>query len=148
MDNLGSQCQPEFKEYIRKECNTLIVYTPNNCTDLCAVTDAGIGKVIKDRMRKKYDADFESRTSEWTDKRIPTRELRVLYANWLSEAWKEFLEEGGDDQIKKAFQRCGMLNAQDGSEDHLIRVPGIKDYDMWEESEDEQSENEIDFEFF
>ena len=50
--------------------------------------------------------------------------------------------------MKRAFERCGMLNAQDVPEDHLIRVPGIKDCDMWEGSEDEESESEIDFELF
>lgn len=44
-------------------------------------------------------------------------------------------------QISKAFTDCGMLNAIDGSEDHLIRVPGIENYEIGE-SEDEASSDE------
>lgn len=41
----------------------------------------------------------------------------------------------------KAFRACGMISAVDGREDHLFRVPGIKNYDIGE-SEDEQSDGE------
>ena len=36
--------------------------------------------------------------------------------------------------------RCGMLNAVDGSEDHLIRVRGIENYSMYGDDEDSEFE--------
>lgn len=41
---------------------------------------------------------------------------------WLSESWADICAR--PEVITRAFQRCGMLNAVDGSEDDLIRVPG------------------------
>ncbi len=35
---------------------------------------------------------------------------------WLDSAWKDFYAKDGTARVKKAFQRCGMLNALDGSE--------------------------------
>ena len=49
----------------------------------------------------------------------------VFFAQWLSEAW-EIVTDTRQDQITNAFQRCGMLNAIDGSEDHLIKIQGYE----------------------
>lgn len=38
LDNLNSQCAPEFIEAMRKS-RVQLLYTPADCTDLCAVTD-------------------------------------------------------------------------------------------------------------
>ena len=38
LDNLNSQCSPDFQEAMR-ESKTELPYTPADCTDLCAVTD-------------------------------------------------------------------------------------------------------------
>ena len=100
-------------------------------------------------MRKKYDAHFEDREDGWTDRTVSASERRILFARWLSEAWNEFIEEGGQKQITRAFQACGMLNAMDGSEDVLIRVPGIYDCSGWSsvcnESESDDFENVSDW---
>ncbi len=47
LDNLSSHCHPDFRKYAKEETNSLLIYTPEDCTDLCAVTDAGLGKAIK-----------------------------------------------------------------------------------------------------
>ena len=36
----------------------------------------------------------------------------------------------GTARVKKAFQRCGMLNVLDGSEDHIITVEGCPNYSL------------------
>ena len=61
---------------------------------------------------------------------------------WLSESWKEVQAET-QPQITKAFQRYGMLNAVDGSEDHLIKVEGYDGaYNMHDDDPDEGEESE------
>ena len=50
---------------------------------------------------------------------------------WLDQAWKDFYANGGAKLVKGAFQRCGMLNATDGSEDKLIRVEGCDNYSLF-----------------
>ena len=37
-------------------------------------------------------------------------------------------EVNHQDQINMAFKKCGMYNAIDGSENHLVKVKGAKDY--------------------
>lgn len=77
-------------------------------------------------MKQKYDDDFEERHDAWVDGKIDAGERRVKYATWLAEAWKEFFEEGGQAQVTKAFERCGMLSGHDGSGDHELKVQGIE----------------------
>ena len=41
-DNLSGQCTPAFKRYMKGTANTLMAYSPADCTDLCAVTALNI----------------------------------------------------------------------------------------------------------
>ena len=66
-DNLGGQTHPDFREYARKSANTLLVYTPEDCTDLCAVTDAGLGREIKRRMKEMFEDHFDENCDQWED---------------------------------------------------------------------------------
>lgn len=123
----------------------MLIYTPEDCTDLCAVTDLGLGKAIKDRMRMKFDENFENNIDAWVDGRVTASDRRLLQAKWLDESWVEFFKEGGSNQVTNAFIHCGMLNAVDGSEDKFIKVQGIENYDIGvssDESDDSSSSSD------
>ena len=143
MDNLGAQCDPKFKAFAREKANSLLLYTPEDCTDICAVTDHGLGKMVKDKVKGRFDEDFEEDPDKWVDQGgLSAADRRELYVKWLSESWKEVQAER-QPQITKAFQRCGMLNAVDGSEDHLIKVEGYDGaYNMHDDDPDEGGESE------
>jgi len=98
----------------------------------------GLGKAIKDLMKAKYEADFDARHDDWVDGKIKAGERRVLMGKWLDEAWIEFFKNGGQAQVTKAFKRCGMYNAIDGSEDSEIRVQGIANYEIGDSSDEER----------
>ena len=53
-----------------------------------------------------------------------------MLVQWTSDAWGEFFADGGQKQVRDAFLQCGMTNKLYGSEDNLIRVPGVDDYDI------------------
>eukprot|EP00479_Gromia_sphaerica_P011675 TRINITY_DN5852_c0_g1_i1.p1 TRINITY_DN5852_c0_g1~~TRINITY_DN5852_c0_g1_i1.p1 ORF type:complete len:195 (-),score=44.11 TRINITY_DN5852_c0_g1_i1:244-828(-) len=67
MDNLGAHCHIDFRHFARTRANSLLLYTPEDCTDLCAVTDAGLGKMVKDMMKMKFDLHFEANPDLWTE---------------------------------------------------------------------------------
>ena len=66
LDNLKGHCCPEYQSILRNDGNALIIYTPPNCTDVCAVTDAGLGRSIKMLMRKYFQEHFENNLERWT----------------------------------------------------------------------------------
>ncbi len=61
---------------------------------------------------------------------MSTNERCEIMVRWLDRAWNDFYAKGGKERVKKAFQRCGMLNAVDGSDDHLITVEGCPNYSL------------------
>ena len=46
-DNLGAHATEEYKDLLENEGNCTLLFTPKNCTDICAVTNAGLGKSVK-----------------------------------------------------------------------------------------------------
>ncbi len=94
LDNLRGHCTPEFREAAAcRKPPVELVYTPADCTDACAVTDCGLGRTIKNRMRKKFLADFESRIEAWQgcpEEMLSAADRRHLYCAWLDESFSDF----------------------------------------------------------
>ena len=68
---------------IREQSNTLLIYTPADCTDLCAVTDAGLGKAIKTRMKIKFEEHYENNSEAWEDGKITASENFFFFCKQL-----------------------------------------------------------------
>jgi hypothetical protein len=79
--------------------------------------------MMKHHMRKQFIKHFEQNLDAWQQGKITASERRILYTHWAAEAWVYM--KSRQDVITEAFQRCGMLNAIDGSEDNLIAIQGI-----------------------
>ena len=125
LDNWDAQSTHEYQS-LAKERNIKLAYTPSDCTDLCAVTDYGLGLALKRFMIADFQEDFEKRTDYWSGtpdgaKTISASERRILFTKWLGNAWTKMCAR--QDQITGAFKACGMFNAIDGSETHLIKLP-------------------------
>lgn len=124
LDNWGCQSTKKFQQKAA-DLDILLIYTPEDCTDLCAVTDAGPGNEIKKRMVKYYKNDLESskeRLLQWKTGKVSASERRVLYTKWLADAWEDYTTNH-QDEITAAFKKCGMYNAIDGNGNHLIKIP-------------------------
>lgn len=125
LDNWGAQATDEYQS-LAKSMNTKLAYSPSDCTDLCAVTDYGLGKTLKEFMVADFQEDFDRRTDYWSGtadgaKTISASERRILFTKWLGNAWTKM--RARQNQITTAFKACGMYNSIDGSENHLIKLP-------------------------
>ena len=83
-------------------------------------------------MCDSYNADLESseeRLNAWQNGKVSAGERRILFTKWLGEAWEDYTENHADE-IFNAFQRCGMCNAIDGSENHRVKVPRVENYQV------------------
>ena len=70
LDNLGGQSCPEFRAYMKDEADTLLHFTPPDCTDLAAAVDAGLGKDVKGIVKRKFEEDFDDRFDDWCNGKI------------------------------------------------------------------------------
>ena len=107
-----------------------LAYTPEDCTDLCAVTDDGLGNDIKRHMVKSYKADLMSsdeRLEAWKTGKVSTSDRKILATKWSGDAWDDYCSNH-PERITKAFKHCGMYNTMDGSENHLIKIRKFKGY--------------------
>ena len=129
LDNWGPQATPEWQAQA-KAYGVKLAYTPEDSTDLCAVTDDGLGWEIKKRMVGYYKADLESsseRLDAWKNGAVGASERRVLFVKWFADAWEDFTKNH-QEMITKAFKRCGMFNDVNGRENHLVKVQGAPNY--------------------
>ncbi len=62
-------------------------------------------------------------------------ERRVLITKWVGEAWEELSED--KDIAVRAFKKCGISTAADGSEDFEIHLEGLENYEIRMEDEEE-----------
>lgn len=125
LDNLGGQTNLEFRDILKREGNAFILYTPPNCTDVLAVTDAGLGRTIKNLIRKRFKCHFDANLSAWVDGTVTPAMRRRLYCEWLVAAMSEFYCDNGQQQVRRAFEKCGLAGAYDGSDDDKISIDGF-----------------------
>ena len=93
-------------------------------------------------MVKQYKKDLESsqeKLEEWKNGKVTAGERRILMTKWLGNAWDEMKTQ--QKMITDAFKRCGMYNALDGSERHLIKIRKFKEYQAPTKEDQDQAEN-------
>ena len=89
LDNLLSQKIPPYRDFAVGN-GIKLVYTPENCTDLCSVVDDEIGDFVKSEMNRCYRLDREisvERNDAWCSGKISASERRILMTKWLKVAW-------------------------------------------------------------
>ena len=109
MDNLDSQNTPNIRDFCWNN-DIFILNTPENCTDLRALVDHHLGKLIKQGMRDRFWADFESseeRCNFWCSE-AKEYHWRIMYTRWLAESWEEFCKN--PNFIMKCAKEVGLAN--------------------------------------
>ncbi len=122
MDN----AEGHFSEHVKaasEKRKVRLVSTPANCTDLCAATDAGLGRSLKLLMKKKFRDHFLANMTAWRTGQVSLADRRYLATKWCSESVDEFGRDG-QQAIHNAHVRCGMGLRCDGSENHLVKIDG------------------------
>jgi hypothetical protein len=144
LDNLhGHRC----KKYLllARQRGIKPFFTPPDSTDLCAVNDHHIGKMVKSRVKKAFKTKYLQNAQVWDEGEVSMSDKRVWMTKFLGEAWDSMQADHGS--ILKAFQACGALNNIDGSEDCLIKWPQkdeAEDYHVLSEYEESDSDTQSD----
>ncbi|CAI7872847.1 unnamed protein product [Closterium sp. NIES-53] len=85
--------------------NIVPAVIPAGCTAVVQPLDVSVNKIFKASVRQQYQSCREHQEPP-----------PAVVLKWISRAWKAM----PDNLIKKAFLTCGISNALDGSEDHLV----------------------------
>lgn len=104
------------------------MYTPVNYTDVTAPVDHHVGARFKNIVKDLYIRDFAAHINEWME-HLTAGQRRMYIAEWVAEAWAILKDDA--PFFKSVFQSTGFCNAQDGTENHLIKVGSdILDYNI------------------
>lgn len=129
LDNHGPQMTRRFRRKLSQH-NKRPAYTPPCCTDIVSPSDHNVGAELKRIVTEFYRIDFEANLTAWTSAngRLEESEKRMKLATWVASAWAIVREN--EVLLRAAFVQTGFLIALDGSENHLIQVPGVQNYDF------------------
>ena len=123
-DNLDSQKQREYLDYLSIYCQTDDHFVPPNHTDEVQPVDDGLGRQIKLYIGQEEDAWLEddANLTKWENNELTASDRRILIAQWYCKAYKRAVESLA---LRKYFEHTGALLTADGSGDDLIKLEGL-----------------------
>ena len=126
-DNLDAQCKdrnPEYTEYLDRECNTDDHKVPPGKTDQVQPVDRGFGRQVKLYMGQEEDAWLEDDDNlmKWEGNQLTASDRRILIATWFFRACNRACEGAAK---RKYFEHAGALMTADGTGDDLIKLEGV-----------------------
>ena len=134
MDQHGAQMTTTMKRKMHL-AGTFGVYTPTDCTDCCAPVDHHVTSRLKGMVHNFYKVEFKHNRNRWKkapdDGGLRAWERRKYMATWVATAWS--ILRGDAPYIRQTFVATGFLIAKDGSENNLIQLEGVSDYDFTRE---------------
>ena len=126
MDNHGAQQTHKFRAEMQL-ANTVPAYTPPECTDCVSPCDHHVGLDLQNMVGQFFNLDFEANKEIWRTGALTASLRRQKIAQWAAAAWTILREETA--RLKSCFVSTGFLIALDGSENYLIQIPTIPNYD-------------------
>uniref|UniRef100_A0A1E1X1Z9 HTH CENPB-type domain-containing protein n=1 Tax=Amblyomma aureolatum TaxID=187763 RepID=A0A1E1X1Z9_9ACAR len=134
LDSFRGHLTPGVKEKLQRD-RTHLVVIPGGMTSILQPLDVCLNKPFKDRLRQLYWDWIECGSTSTPAGRLK-RPSASTVAQWVSAAWYGLPNE----TVRRAFKKCSISNALDGSEDDLLwETTSLKE----ESSSDDDSDGDI-----
>lgn len=132
-DNLAAQNTQQCRQYAFVN-DIFLINTPEDCTDVVAVVDAGPGWFLKRGIRDQYVEHFEQNPERWcgiSDDPVTAAEKRILQTIWLGNmSDKLYAQQVQSQYLTGRFKICGFYNDITGRENHLVEVRKVLNYNV------------------
>lgn len=99
-----------------KNLNTDLSMIPGGLTSMLQPLDVCLNKPFKDRLRQIWTEWMTSGSVKTTKGGNLQKPDITLVCQWVKDAWDSIPNE----MIRKAFLKCGISNAMDGSQDDAV----------------------------
>lgn len=117
------------KKLLKKKKTTPAII-PGGMTSILQPLDVSINKPMKNSLRRKWNEWMLNGDHSYTKGGLRRKPELPTICQWILDSWMELPKK----IIVKAFKKCGISNAMDGTEDDLL----------WEEKSDSEKEEDED----
>ena len=137
LDVHKAQMTESVQAVLTDKCDTLPVYVPGGCTPLVQPLDVVINAPLKKKIEKLSMQHVQENLQQYVNGKFTASERRVLLTSWIGQAWEEL--SSNKSMIIRAFKKCGISVAADGSEDDEVEIMGLEKYEIgFEESDSDE----------
>jgi hypothetical protein len=126
-----------------KELNCIPAIIPGGLTSIVQPLDVCLNKPFKDNLRKKWNTWIMNEVSLTKNGNLKKPSYKLI-CEWIIQAWEEIPSQ----MVIKSFLKCGISNADDGSQDHFLYESDELDEEQKREEVvhlDDESATEIEF---
>ena len=118
--------QTECIKDLLNKCKTTVVYVPGGTTAYIQPLDVVVNGPYKNIVKTLYEKHMQENLEKYVNSKFTASDRRVLMTKWCGQAWQEL----DSALVKRGFKKCGISTEVDGSENHLVRIENIPDYEM------------------
>ncbi|XP_077109885.1 uncharacterized protein LOC143766246 isoform X2 [Ranitomeya variabilis] len=118
---------------LAKSSEVTLAVIPSGLTSVLQPLDVCLNKPFKERVRKMWHEWMSSDQARLTKVGNLMNPDIELIAKWVRDAWEDIPE----DMVERAFKKCGISNAMDGSENSALYENDSSDGDVCELSDDD-----------
>ncbi len=125
--------------------NTEVVYIPPGCTPYLQPVDVVFNKSFKAEMGRLSTQHMEENLGMYTgesESKLTASARRILITKFVGEAW-QISARRLKESVAECFKTRGITVAEDGSEDFMIAIPELEDYEIGELSDYEDMGSDI-----
>ncbi len=108
---------------------------PAGCTGLIQPLDVVYNAPFKKKVENAAMQHMQDNLDDYVHGKFSAWERRVLITQWVGEAWVEMSKN--EDVSVRAFKKCGISTAADGSKDFEIHVEGLENYGCQDGNDDD-----------
>ena len=126
LDLHRAQKTDNINKIFSKECEITPVFVPAGCTGIIQPLDVAYNAPFKKKVENAAMAHMQDNLERYVQGTFTAGERRVLITKWVGNAWEELSKN--ENIAIRAFKKCGVSTAADGSEDFEIHLEGLEDY--------------------
>ena len=126
LDLHKAQKTENIQAVLTDQCKAVPVFVPAGCTSLIQPLDVVYNAPFKKKAEAAATQHMQDNLEAYINGKFTAGERHVLITKWVGQAWEELSQNR--EMAVRAFRKCGISVAADGSEDFNININELDDY--------------------